>query len=430
VSNLAAVQAIQRLPGAGAARTIALSRRARMGLVVLTGLAVLALRRPGALTHPVLWAEDGTIFLRQALTQSFPSTLVTPYADDLHLVPRLIAGLAVRLPFAWIPLSFTVASLVAATLAVTPALSDRLDWLIPSTWGRVALFAALILLPSVDEVAGNIDSLQWYFGITLVLLALSSDPRTRWGRVAEIVSVTVLGLTAPFCVPAVPVFWGRALRLRSRHSLEFAATLTAVAAVQGILVTTSHGSGGVQAGMPSAGAFVSVWGRNLGGLAVLGTGVLHEMRAAGLGRAIWLVSGGFLALVALCLERLPRAAVLTLAMVAAAGSATLRLRSDLVLLEQPGPGGRYYVLPLALIAIVTVAALARALRHASMPQPGVRVLLAAMPATLLMQGTLLNAKLPARADIDWSRTSRCVQQHRTCEVRLDPDGWTTTLPPL
>lgn len=411
---------------------VIVSRRAQHALLVLLGFGALALRRPDALANPSLWAEDGTIFLRQALTHSFASTLVTPYADYLHLVPRLIAGIAVRLPFAWIPESFAIASLMLATVAVAPALSNRLSWLIPPAWGRTVLFSALIFLPAVDDVAGNVANLQWYFGITLVLLALSSDPPSRLGRAGEIASTTLLGLTAPFCVLATPLFWIRARREGSRHSVAVALTLTTVALLQGALVVTSQNAGGVKGGMAPAGVFVTVWGLNLGALAVLGVSVFRDVWIAGLSGAIWALACGYLALSVLSLIRLPRTAAVTLAtaLVAAVASATLRLRSDLRGLEGPGAGGRYFVIPLGILAIILVAALAREAGRRTRASGGRRLLLAALPASLMLQGCLLNVRLPPRPDIGWAQTTRCVESHRTCIVRLDPDGWSMSLPPL
>ena len=50
-----------------------------------------------------LWAEDGSIFLQDALTQNFPQTLWSEYAGYLVLVPRLIGEAAAALPIAEAP---------------------------------------------------------------------------------------------------------------------------------------------------------------------------------------------------------------------------------------------------------------------------------------------------------------------------------------
>ncbi len=408
-------------------------RPAALSLVALVGLVVLALRRPGSVTHPALWAEDGSVFFHDAMVHSFPSTLTSSYAGYLHLVPRLLSAVAARLPLAWTPTVYAVSSLLLATLAMTPSLSSRLEWLIPSRSARVALFAALILLPSVDEVSGGLDDLHWYFGITLVMLALSCDPRSRPGKVVEACVLSVLGLTGPFSILTAPIFWVRAWRERTRHSVVVALLITATAAVQGAVLVTSHDPGN-GTGAISIGAFTTAWGLRLGGTAVFGEKLLHDLWVAGLlhGGAFWLASCGFLALAATCLVRLPRTAALTVlvAMAAAVASTTLRLRSDLVGLENPADGGRYYVIPMGLLAITLVAALSPPLLRRVTERTRASLLLGVIPCALFLQAMVFDARLPARADIHWADTVKCVQQHRSCVVRLDPSGWTTQLPPL
>ncbi len=47
---------------------------------------VLGLRAAPRLAHPALWAEDGAVFLKDALEQGWTPWL--PYAGYLHVVPR------------------------------------------------------------------------------------------------------------------------------------------------------------------------------------------------------------------------------------------------------------------------------------------------------------------------------------------------------
>ena len=60
-----------------------------LGWVVVAS-ALQLVRAPGIPAWRVMWAEDATVFLSQALGRSFPEALGTTYAGYLHIVPRLI----------------------------------------------------------------------------------------------------------------------------------------------------------------------------------------------------------------------------------------------------------------------------------------------------------------------------------------------------
>jgi hypothetical protein len=78
----------------GASRTGAsrwhAAQAAVVPLAVLLGAGVLLERQAGDPPWHTLWAEDGRVFLPDALAHPL-SSLVTPYAGYLQLVPRLIA---------------------------------------------------------------------------------------------------------------------------------------------------------------------------------------------------------------------------------------------------------------------------------------------------------------------------------------------------
>lgn len=134
--------------------------------VAVLGAAALTLavwlRLPGQ-TRDTLWAEDGGVFLRQALESPFLSGILDPYDGYLHLLPRVLAHLSLR----------------AGTLE---AYAERITWLscawvglvgiavfflsrpyVPSTGSRLLLAVIPALLPVGPlEVLGNTANLHWY----------------------------------------------------------------------------------------------------------------------------------------------------------------------------------------------------------------------------------------------------------------------------
>jgi hypothetical protein len=404
-----------------------------LGMVVVAGIAIMLLRRPGSLTHSSLFAEDGAIFFAQSHTLSFPSALATSYAGYLHAAPRIIASAATWLPLSWTPRAYTISALVICVLALTPALSERLAWLIPSVAARCALFLLLVVLPGVEDIQGVIANLQWWFGITFILLALSDDPRTWIGRIGEPLALVVLGVTGPFCILMAPLFWLRLWVRRSPSSAVAAAIVTATAVLQGVVLLLSHDQGG-HPGPVTVHDLYTAWIYRYGGTAVFGQAGLRALWFAdALNAVTWAVAAGFLFLAAMSLRWVPRRAafVLVFAAVVALISMVVRLRHDVVVLGDPITGGRYYVGPIAVIAIGLVAAVSRV---ATVRTDDVMHRLAGflpiLPAVLLLQGSVLDVRLPPRGDIHWDDSVRCIESHRQCTVQLEPAGWTATLPPL
>ncbi len=202
--------------------------------VVAAGACALFLRGVCRLRNAAFFAEDGQVFLSQAYNRGF-AAFVEPYAGYLHVIPRVIAAVLEPFPVTAAPVLYCVAALVVHVAMLTPALSARLEWIIPGQMLRAVLFALLCLMPPMWEVLGNIANLVFVGGISLLLLVLSDDPRSRGGRVGEVVAVAALGLSGPLIVLFVPWFVWRWWRTRSRHSLVVAGVAVAAALAQGVI---------------------------------------------------------------------------------------------------------------------------------------------------------------------------------------------------
>lgn len=187
-----------------------------------------------------LFAEDGRIFLAGA-HNSGPAALADPYAGYLHVVPRAIAAILEPAAVTSAPALYASAALLVHLLMLTPALSRRLDWLVPGKVLRSVLFALLCLMPPMWEVLANIANLIFVGGICLLLLVVSDDPRTRIARAAELLAVGLLGLSGPLIVIFLPWFVWRWWRVgRTPHSTLTAAVAATAAAVQLVTFVQSH----------------------------------------------------------------------------------------------------------------------------------------------------------------------------------------------
>ncbi|WP_155763545.1 hypothetical protein [Mycobacterium asiaticum] len=225
-------------------------------VAVLVGACVLMLRGSLRLLHPAFFAEDGAIFLSQAHNRGL-GALVQPYAGYLHLIPRLVAATLTPLPLALTPVVYTSAALLLHLTMLTPALSARLEWVIPGRKLRALLFVLLCLMLPLGEVAANITNLIWIGGVCLLLLMLSGDPQSRGAKIAESVAVTILGFSGLMSIFIGPWFLWRWWRMRSRHSLALFVLVMGAALVQGVVLLLSdrETSGGSLLDLPQ------VWAR-------------------------------------------------------------------------------------------------------------------------------------------------------------------------
>jgi hypothetical protein len=169
-----------------------------MATALLAGTAVGLARQPGSGALQTIWAEDGQVFLAQAVALPVDRAFSTLYAGYLHAVPRVLAELAAALP---LPVADAVlsggAALIVAALALLIYRASAGH--IRSTVIRAALAGAVVLVPvGQAEVTNNAANLHWFLmfaafwvllwrprhplalatGALVVFLAGASDPLT------------------------------------------------------------------------------------------------------------------------------------------------------------------------------------------------------------------------------------------------------------
>lgn len=142
-----------------------------------------------------LWAEDGTIFIRQAARLGF-SSLFEPYAGYLHLYPRLAALLAS--PFGLrIQAGILFAGWCLAFFAMAHLVFRRArDCGLAPQWGAL-LLALIVLQPSYGEVFFNITNAQFMLAVALMLCFLPGMPAPR-PTPLRLLALGVACLTGPF----------------------------------------------------------------------------------------------------------------------------------------------------------------------------------------------------------------------------------------
>lgn len=172
--------------------------------IVFVASVVPFVRQVGAPALDTIWAEDGLIFLQDALAHGPITAIAKTYAGYLHLVPRLIAELAALFPLGYAAVVLAIASnalLAVASLAIFVASRSHLA----SPWSRALLACAVSLAPAAGvEVLNNLANLQWplLFASFWLILWL---PRTWPGVLGSSMLLVATALSAGLAVLLLPL---------------------------------------------------------------------------------------------------------------------------------------------------------------------------------------------------------------------------------
>jgi len=189
-----------------------------VGLIVAVATVLQLARQAAVSAWDTVWAEDGSVFLADALEHPLFSTFFEPHGGYLHLVPRLVAGLAASLPLELAAPTFNVVSaLVVSLLAafVYLASANKLQ----ARASRLALSTLVALLPAAgSELLGNAANLHFYliFACFWALMWRSDSRGALGARVAVVLATT---LSDPLAVLLAPLALADALARRSRRAL-------------------------------------------------------------------------------------------------------------------------------------------------------------------------------------------------------------------
>jgi hypothetical protein len=208
---------------------------------VLAGTAVCLARQPGAGALDTVWAEDGAVFLADAVSKPAAGALATSYAGYFHLGPRLLAEVAAMAPAGAAAAVLAVgAALVTAAVAVLVYLASAAH--LPSRTARVAAAAIVVVVPlAQQDVPNSIANLHWpaLYALFWVLLWTPARPAGR------VVSLLVTGLVAAsdiLVVALLPLAVVRLAARRDRHSAVLAGVFAAGMTLQLLGLVTGASS--------------------------------------------------------------------------------------------------------------------------------------------------------------------------------------------
>lgn len=184
-------------------------------VAVIAGAIASLARTTGAGALDTVWAEDGQLFLAEALSKGFWESLTTSYSGYYHLVPRLFAQFNTLLPADWIAAAFAVeAALTTSALALLVYVASA--GLLKTRLQRVLVSAPLILAPlAQDDLYNTVTMLRWplMYAVFWIILWV---PSTRAGRIVGPVVVALAAFSDNVLWIFVPLLIAR-LWMRGRE---------------------------------------------------------------------------------------------------------------------------------------------------------------------------------------------------------------------
>lgn len=250
-------------------------------------------RQPGVPSRDTIWAEDGAVFLTEALRGPPRDTIFRPHAGYLQVVPRLAAAIVSPLPVPQAALAISlIAALVVAILSVFVFWASGSAGLVRNGSARAALAAIVVLLPAAAfETNVTLANLHWYLIFT-AFWALLGRPRSLAGWCICVAVVVMAVLSDPLAVLLLPVVAWRLWTSRSARSLALTSAFVASAIVQLSVVLTAGAPAPFAERQP--GDIPATYGLRVAASALLGDRYLDELY----GRLGLLLPLGCLSLVA------------------------------------------------------------------------------------------------------------------------------------
>ena len=196
--------------------------------VVSVGFVLQVVARPAGWPLAFLFAEDGQVFLTEALRDG-PNSLLTTYAGYLHVAPRSIALACSSLVS---PDAYVVCTGIA--VAGVKALAVLVAWPVLSAYARswgwgLAAASSFLFIPTGNlEVLGNITNLRWYLVAVSLFALIGVFQRAPLALIAT--AFAFLATTSdPLAFAWLPIAVWRALGQRGFARLPGLAALIGIA---------------------------------------------------------------------------------------------------------------------------------------------------------------------------------------------------------
>jgi hypothetical protein len=404
-------------------------------LALATLMQLLRLGPSNALNS--LWAEDGPVFLGEAMAHSFFQAVTITHGEYLVVLSRLIGEVGVVTPLYHAPMAMNL------TAVLVVALSGLAVWFasagqIRSPYLRALLVALMILCPvSTVEGVASPTNVAWYPAFAVFWLLLWR-PATTWGACLGALLILITGLSTPATIFFIPIVLLRVIAIRNRRDILIvgAFALGTVIQMRALMHSEEHLS-------------VAIWSRHII-TAFLQRIVDSSVLGLELGGSTW-ARWGWPFLVAMVVAVVTYLIVMLLrassnrlvAAIAIGTSVTMFMVStyeraplgDLMTWPAGGYnslGGRYAIIP-TLLLISAALALLGSVRPLSRGRPLAATATAAVLLVSLATSFDVSVDDTGRGGPPWDESLRTATAHCYSEelaevpVSIAPEGWTIVI---
>src|SRR2546425_1002417 len=209
-------------------------------VIAFVVLVALSAKKPDAIFHPQLWAEDGVIFLAQQRERGFFHALLTPYAGYYHLVPRVTAVIADSFPLIYTPIIYNYIAVLLTCCVSYYIFFARIG--LSNIYAKLILSLVPVLVPHTGEVLVTVTNIQWVLALCLPFLYMQ-DIHQHWlETLVSLIVVVIVGLTGPFMIFSSATLLLRFIYHRkfNRYELIFYASVIIVSLVQSICIIYNY----------------------------------------------------------------------------------------------------------------------------------------------------------------------------------------------
>jgi len=197
----------------GSLRATRASRPTVTAVLLAIGIGAVAWARLPGVARDTFWAEDGRDFIQAALDDGWRD-LLAPYGGYLHLVPRMLAGLAVTaVPVEGYALFMSAASSLVAGLCGAVVWCTSRQHVRPG-WAILIAVTTVLAPLAAREVLGNAANLHTIMMWSLFWVLLYTPVRVRTATLLAVFA-TLAALTEVQTVFLLPL-----LAWRFRHPLR------------------------------------------------------------------------------------------------------------------------------------------------------------------------------------------------------------------
>jgi hypothetical protein len=140
--------------------------------VIIVFLSLLVIGRE-RIEFAHLWAEDGSVFLKQHFQVGWRA-LLAPYHGSYHSLPHFVVSLVETfLPLVYLAKAFVLICFGVSALLFAQFSRPKFRHYVNSDFVRMLICLSFAFLPGANEVTGNLTNLHWILNLALFFVAVT-----------------------------------------------------------------------------------------------------------------------------------------------------------------------------------------------------------------------------------------------------------------